>query len=187
MSMGAATDFNGTFGPDCQSSSDPVSLLALVRMIQERPSIKDQSPVVPDVSAHSASQISSFNTVKHKEKRGQENKITSHADICSSCCVCLTILIEVNALFHRYLFTMGCSTSRPVHVKMQPYRDQSGLDSGTTGDSRGTTEGRSYKPIKQHDRGVTQITYLSSTSLSVNSESQTNTKTNEPAAKTEHK
>ena len=44
FNLRSSTDeFSGSFDDDCQTSSVPVSLLDLVRMIHEGPNIKDQN------------------------------------------------------------------------------------------------------------------------------------------------
>lgn len=71
----SAKEFNGNFSHDCQGSSVPHSLLALVSMIHEGPSIKDQTRQVSSSSALSVSQIIAFNTVKYKRDKATSSTI----------------------------------------------------------------------------------------------------------------
>ena len=58
-------EFSGSFDDDCQTSSVPVSLLGLVRMIHEGPNIKDQN--AQSNNALAISQLIAFNTIKRKQ------------------------------------------------------------------------------------------------------------------------
>ena len=65
----SAEEFNGTFSDDCQSSSVPPSLTALVSMVHEGPSIKNQTREEPSPSSLAVSQLIAFNTVKRKRDK----------------------------------------------------------------------------------------------------------------------
>ena len=58
-------EFSGSFDDDCQTSSVPVSLLGLLRMIHEGPNIKDLNP--QSNNALAISQLIAFNTIKRKQ------------------------------------------------------------------------------------------------------------------------
>jgi hypothetical protein len=61
--------FCGTFERDYQLKSVPKSLLALVHMILEGPSIDDQSHLSVGKAALSIAQLLTFNSVKHARKK----------------------------------------------------------------------------------------------------------------------
>ena len=68
-------EFSGSFDDDCQTSSVPVSLLGLVRMIHEGPNIKDQN--AQSNNALAISQLIAFNTIKRKRKQTHERHTRS--------------------------------------------------------------------------------------------------------------
>ena len=67
--FGEAKSFTG-FPSGCQKSSVPSLLLALVNMILEGPSIKDQSEADTTPAALSIAQLLKFNSVKHRRAHG---------------------------------------------------------------------------------------------------------------------
>ncbi len=67
--------FNGSFGKNCQQESVPKILLALVTMVLEGPSIKDQIRESSTQAALSIAQLMKFNSVKHT--RSQVDTISS--------------------------------------------------------------------------------------------------------------
>ncbi len=67
--------FNGSFGENCQQESVPKILLALVTMVLEAPSIKDQIRESSTQAALSITQLMKFNSVKHT--RSQVDTISS--------------------------------------------------------------------------------------------------------------
>ena len=68
-------EFSGSFDDDCQTSSVPVSLLGLVRMIHEGLNIKDQN--AQSNNALAISQLIAFNTIKQKRKQTHERHTRS--------------------------------------------------------------------------------------------------------------
>jgi hypothetical protein len=70
--------FNGSFSQFCQMKAIPRSLKALVDMVLEGPSIKDQSAkTTSDQPALTISQMFMFNAVKHVRTRYVKGKVTS--------------------------------------------------------------------------------------------------------------
>ena len=67
--------FNGSFGENCQQESVSKILLALVTMVLEGPSIKDQIRESSTQAALSIAQLMKFNSVKHT--RSQVDTISS--------------------------------------------------------------------------------------------------------------
>lgn len=67
--------FDGSFSETCQEESVPNSLLSLVNMILEGPSIKDQAYQPSSPAALSMAQLLKFNSVKHARK--QKDKSTN--------------------------------------------------------------------------------------------------------------
>lgn len=71
--------FDGSFKPGCQEDAVPPSLLALVNMIQEGPSIKHQTEAATsNAAALSISQLVIFNSVKH-HRRSDTAGLTRHS------------------------------------------------------------------------------------------------------------
>ncbi len=66
--FGEAKTFTG-FPAGCQKSSVPSLLLALVNMILEGPSIKDQSKDTTHAAALSIAQLLKFNSAKHRREQ----------------------------------------------------------------------------------------------------------------------
>ena len=68
VDTGTSSAFSGMFAKDCQVNSVPQSLLALIHMILDGPSIDDQSSAVVMPAARSIAQLTVFNAVKHARK-----------------------------------------------------------------------------------------------------------------------
>ena len=66
--------FNGSFAKDCQVNSVPNSLLALVHVILEGPTIDDQSKLSFVPAALSIAQLHVFNSVKHARRKTEVGK-----------------------------------------------------------------------------------------------------------------
>ena len=60
--------FSSNFSSDCEETSVPQSLIALIQMILEGPSIHSQSDISCVPAAMSISQLKAFNAVKHARK-----------------------------------------------------------------------------------------------------------------------
>ena len=75
--------FNGSFEPDCQHQAVPASLLALVNMILEGASIKqdkrDETERSASTAALAISQLLIFNTVNRRRDQNSESKATRHS------------------------------------------------------------------------------------------------------------
>ncbi len=61
-------DFNGSFDAGCEEQSVPASLLTLVRLIIEGPSINHQADAMSKHPALSIAQLIKFNSVKHRRE-----------------------------------------------------------------------------------------------------------------------
>ena len=71
--------FNGSFGENCQQESVPKLLLALVTMVLEGPSIKDQIQECSTQAALSIAQVLKFNSVKHTRSQVDITTSTKHS------------------------------------------------------------------------------------------------------------
>ena len=82
-------EFSGSFDDDCQTSSVPVSLLGLVRMIHEGPNIKDQN--AQSNNALAISQLIAFNTIKRKRKQNAIRDPPKRPFLFTLACFCMHI------------------------------------------------------------------------------------------------
>ncbi len=71
--------FSGTFEKNCQEKSVPPLLLALVRMILESSSNKDQIRLNSTQAALSFAQILKYNRVKHMRKQADSSSSVRHS------------------------------------------------------------------------------------------------------------
>ena len=69
--------FNGSFKQGCQEAAVPPSLLALINLIMEGPTIKRQTAVAADAAALSISQLLIFNSVKRR--RSEISTLARHS------------------------------------------------------------------------------------------------------------
>ena len=73
-----AKRFDGSFSATCQEESVPSSLVSLVNMILEGPSIKDQAYQPSNPAALSLAQLLKFNAVKHARKQKEASTDFRH-------------------------------------------------------------------------------------------------------------
>ena len=71
--------FTGSFEENCQEKSVPHMLLALVSMVLEGPSIKDQIRECSTPAALSIAQILKYNSVKHMRKQADTSSAVRHS------------------------------------------------------------------------------------------------------------
>ena len=71
--------FTGSFEENCQEKSVPHLLLALVSMVLEGPSIKDQIRECSTPAALSIAQILKYNSVKHMRKQADTSSFVRHS------------------------------------------------------------------------------------------------------------
>ena len=71
--------FDGSFSATCQEESVPSSLISLVNMILEGPSIKDQVYQHSNATALSLAQLLKFNAVKHARKQKDKPTYLRHS------------------------------------------------------------------------------------------------------------
>ena len=69
--------FNGSFKQGCQEAAVPPSLLALINLIMEGPTIKRQTAVAANAAALSISQLLIFNSVKRR--RSEISTLARHS------------------------------------------------------------------------------------------------------------
>ena len=70
---------NGSFGENCQQESVPKRLLALVNMVLEGPSIKDQIQECSTQLHFPIAQVLKFNSVKHTRSQVDTTSSVKHS------------------------------------------------------------------------------------------------------------
>jgi len=97
IEIGTGSPFNGTFAKDCQVNSVPQSLLALIHMVLDGPSIDDQSTGVVTPAAHSIAQLVVYNAVKHGRKKNGDGPVKIRHNVSQETPLPLYLAMKVHA------------------------------------------------------------------------------------------